>query len=132
MVAVGVFAGLAAVGEIRATEILMGPLLILVSGVSQVAVPEVAVAAARSATAGALSLRRGWAPSRPCAALVWASSLTVLFPRGLGELLIGELWVAAAALLLPVDALVVIGCFEVAAAAGSARSPPPDVASPRR
>ena len=40
MVAVGVFAGLAAVGEIRAAEILMGPLLIIVSGVSQVAVPE--------------------------------------------------------------------------------------------
>ena len=117
MVAVGAIAGLAAVGEIRGAEILMGPILILVSGVSQVAVPEVAAVAARSAKR--VSRFCAWlgAVQASCA-LVWAVVIAVLLPRGVGDLLIGDLWEAAAALLLPVAALVVIGCFEVAAAAG--------------
>jgi len=117
MVAVGVFAGLAAVGEIRAAEILMGPLLIIVSGVSQVAVPEiVAVAARATRRVAAFCLWMG--AVQALAALVWIVLLTVMLPRGVGELLLGDLWVPAAELVPPVGALIVIGCFEVAAAAG--------------
>ena len=62
----GVFAGLAAVGEIRAAEILMGPLLIIVSGVSQVAVPEiVAVAARATRRVAAFCLWMGAVQARP-------------------------------------------------------------------
>ena len=43
MVAVGVLAGLTAVAHIRAAEILMGPFVTLLAGVSQVSVPEVRV-----------------------------------------------------------------------------------------
>ena len=49
---------------------------------------------------------------------MWIVLLTVMLPRGVGELLLGDLWVPAAALVPPVGALIVIGCFEVAAAAG--------------
>jgi hypothetical protein len=42
----------------------------------------------------------------------------LLVPRGLGELLLGDLWVGAYALLLPVLVNMAVGCFENGAQTG--------------
>ncbi len=46
--ALGAVAGLATVGDVRAAEILMGPFLVVLMGISQVAVPEASAVLARS------------------------------------------------------------------------------------
>lgn len=110
MLAVGAIAGLVAVGQLRAAEILMGPFMVLMSGVSQVAVPE---AAAVLATAPH-RLRRFcfWLTAVPAvAAVLWGSALYIALPLGLGEALLGELWQPAAALLVPLTGVVAIGCY---------------------
>jgi O-antigen/teichoic acid export membrane protein len=115
MLAVGVIAGLAAVGQIRAAEILMGPFIIVLAGISQVSVPEakqVLLRAPRRLPRFCVLL----ASSQAAAALCWGLAIAVL---PVGHLLLGEhLWDPARKLLLPVLLILVIGCFENSAAAG--------------
>ena len=115
--ALGGIAGLAAVGDTRAAEILMGPFLVILMGASQVSVPEAAhvlksdpqrlehfcgiLGTVLATTAG-----------------VWGVTVLLLMPTGLGDLLLGPLWVPAAALLPPVIIGMFMGGFEIAAAAG--------------
>jgi O-antigen/teichoic acid export membrane protein len=117
MTALGALAGLVAVGEVRAAEIFMGPFLVILMGVSQLAVPEASQVLARNpARLSRFCLVLGGAQS--AAASLWAVAMLVLLPTGLGELLIGEVWEPAAAL-LPVVALgMVLGGLEIGAAAG--------------
>jgi O-antigen/teichoic acid export membrane protein len=114
----GIIAGLSAVGDVRAAEMLMGPFLVILMGVSQVAVPE----------ASGVLVRHGVGPLRrfclllggtqALAAALWGGALIVLLPDGVGELLLGPTWVAASKLVLPVTLAIVWGCFTVAAGAG--------------
>ena len=116
-------------GRSAPPEILMGPLLIIVSGVSQVAVPEiVAVAAAGDKAGGRLLPVDGGGPG---AWLPWCGPccITVMFPRGLGDLLLGELWVPAAELVPPVgDARSSLAASRWRRRRGCARWQPPAVA----
>lgn len=117
MTVVGLLAGLAAVGQIRAAEILMGPFLVLLSGVATVSVPEAKLVLSRTPE----RLRRFcfWlAAAQSSAAATWGLVAYTLLPLGLGELLLGSNWGPAQALLLPVIAILVVGCFEIGATAG--------------
>lgn len=116
MFAVGAIAGLAAVGELRAAEILLGPFMVLMSGVSQVAVPEAAAVLARAPD----RLRRFgfWLAVLPAgAAVLWSVVLYLTLPLGAGEALLGELWQPAAELLVPLTGVVAIGCYHNACTA---------------
>lgn len=117
MVALGALAGLAAVGEVRAAEMLMGPFMVVLMGVSQVAVPEAIHVLNRSPSRLThFCLLLGGAQA--LAAVAWGAAMMVLVPRGLGQLLLGDLWVGAFALLLPVLLNMTIGCFENGAMSG--------------
>ena len=113
----GSFAGLVAVGETRGAEILMGPFLVLLMGVSQVAVPEAALVLARSPRR---LLRFCFVLGSVAAttAATWGLLVHLLLPLGLGQLLLGSLWIPAAALLPPVILAFSMGGFEIGAAAG--------------
>jgi O-antigen/teichoic acid export membrane protein len=115
--AVGVLAGLAAAGEIRAAEILMGPFMIVLAGVSQVSVPE-----ARSALAAEpphlMRFSVLLASVQVAGALVWTVTALVVLPMGLGEFLLKDLWPQAHVLLVPISLMLMLGCFENSAAAG--------------
>jgi O-antigen/teichoic acid export membrane protein len=117
MVALGAFAGLAAVGNTRGAEILMGPFLVVLMGASQVAVPEaghVIRRAPRRLVRFCLALGAVLA----AAAAGWGVVVLLLLPVGLGELLLGSIWVPASALLPAVIIAFSLGGFEIAAAAG--------------
>lgn len=117
MFALGAFAGLAAVGDVRAAEILMGPFLVVLTGASQVAVPEAARVlnkAPRRLAAFCLVLGLVLA----IAAAAWGGTITSLLPTGLGNLLLGHIWVSARPLLPPVILGMSMGGFTVAAMAG--------------
>ncbi|GAA2143053.1 hypothetical protein GCM10009844_14990 [Nocardioides koreensis] len=117
MFAVGAIAGLTAVGEIRAAEILMGPFLVLLSGVSQVAIPEAGHVLDRAPERlERFCLWLGLVPA--VAATAWGVAVYVILPQGPGELLLADLWKPAWSLLVPMTAVLVTGCFLNAAAAG--------------
>lgn len=115
--ALGGVAGLAAVGEVRAAEILMGPFMVLLMGVSQVAVPEAVGVLERSPRRlGRFCLVLG--AGLACVALLWGLSVLVLVPDSWGVALIGELWLPAEALLPLVMAGLVLAGLLVGAQAG--------------
>lgn len=112
--AVGVIAGLAAVGQIRAAEILMGPFMIVLAGIAQVSVPEakhVLERSPRRLPAFCALLASGQA----LAALCWGA---VIFVLPVGSVLLDGQWPGARPLILPVFLIIVLGCFENTAAAG--------------
>jgi O-antigen/teichoic acid export membrane protein len=117
MTAVGLIAGLVAVGQIRAAEILMGPFLMLLSGVSQVAVPEtrhVLLRAPRRLKRFCLLL----GSAQAALAAAWGITLLIVLPLGLGEILLGDLWEAAYPLLVPIVLALLLGCYRVSISAG--------------
>jgi O-antigen/teichoic acid export membrane protein len=117
MSAIAALVGLAAVGQVRAAEILMGPFMVILMGVSQVAVPEAVHVLHRSPSRlTRFCLYLGGAQA--LAALAWGAAMFVLVPGGLGHLLLGDLWAGAFALLLPVLLNMAIGCFENGAISG--------------
>lgn len=101
MYGLGAIAGLAAVGAVRGAQLLLGPFMALLMGLAIVAVPE-----------GARVLRRS--PGRlpffclllggvqAVAALAWGLTLMFLLPDVVGRFVLGSVWVAASALVLPV------------------------------
>jgi O-antigen/teichoic acid export membrane protein len=110
-------ATLAAVGQLRAAEMLMGPFVVVLMGLSQVAVPE----SARMLRGGADRLLRfclALGSVQAVAALAWGAMMLVLMPLGVGRLLLGELWPAATRLLPAVTLVVVASCYTTAAGAG--------------
>lgn len=100
---IGALAGLAAVGAIRAAQVLLGPLNVVFMGAGLVGVPE----AARHARAGgrAVVRRIGILISGALGAAVvtWAIVVTFL-PGRVGSAILGENWVVGRPLLVPVAA----------------------------
>jgi O-antigen/teichoic acid export membrane protein len=108
---------LAAVGQVRAAEMLMGPFMVVLMGISQVAVPEASRVYHRSA--GRLTrfcLLLGGVQA--AAATAWGLTILLLLPLGVGHFLLKDLWTSAAFLLPAVLLTVVCGCFSTAAIAG--------------
>jgi hypothetical protein len=92
-------AGLTAVGSIRAAELLLGPVNVVVMGISNMAIPEVVRLrrSARQLRSFCLVVAGGQA----CVALAFGTTM-LLLPERFGSQLLGPSWEPAHRLLLPV------------------------------
>lgn len=114
---VAVFAGLAAAGAIRGSQMLVGPALALLMGVAQVAVPE-------AVRALGMGRRAFW---RLCSAIslglgalsaAWGLVIMIVMPWGLGTVLLGDVWGPTQVLVLPVVLGATAGCLQIGPSAG--------------
>ena len=111
-----VFAGLAVVGALRAAELLLGPLNVVIMGIGMFGVPE-----------AARVLRRSMRRLRPFClilgtlqagtAVAWGLVL-LLLPDSIGVQLLGPSWEPASQLLIPVTLVVALTGFWVGAWTG--------------
>ncbi|WP_438490663.1 hypothetical protein [Streptomyces sp. S186] len=112
----GAIVGVGAVGAVRGAELLLGPFLALLMGLSLVTVAEAArVLRQAPHRLGAFCLLLGG--GQAIAALLWGGAL-LLVPDGLGELVLGGVWPAASALVVPVTLGVAGAGLGTGAAAG--------------
>jgi O-antigen/teichoic acid export membrane protein len=96
----GAITGLVAIGSVRGAELLLGPFLAVLMGLSLVAVPEAArVARANPSRLPRFCLLLGGVQA--VAALTWGLMLLFFLPDAIGTQLLGSVWPAASALLLP-------------------------------
>jgi O-antigen/teichoic acid export membrane protein len=112
----GAIVGLGAVGAVRGAELLMGPFLAVLMGLSLVTVPEAARVLRQSPHRLAkfcLLLGGGQA----VAALLWGGSL-LLLPNRLGDLLLGNVWHSSSHLIVPITFSVAGAGLGTGAAAG--------------
>lgn len=117
VVVIGAVAGMAAVGVVRAAGIFMGPFMVVLMGIAQVAVPEASHVLKRApAKLGRFCLLIGGAQA--AVAGCWGLVMLVVLPRGIGRVLLGSVWHAAYPLLIPVTLGVVITCLSSGAASG--------------
>jgi O-antigen/teichoic acid export membrane protein len=113
----GAVASLAAVGHVRASEILMGPFLVVLMGINQVAVPEASRVFLRDA--GQLRhfcFRMGSVLA--AAAVGWGLILLTVFPLGPGPALLKELWTPTSQLIPAITFTIAAVSFTTAANAG--------------
>jgi len=113
----GAVAGLADIGSVRGAQLLLGPFLAVLMGLSAVAVPEAARVLRRSRRRlphFCLLLGVGQA----VAALAWGLSLLFLLPYDVGQYVLGSVWQSAAALILPTTLSVMNAGLSTGAAAG--------------
>jgi O-antigen/teichoic acid export membrane protein len=109
-------AGLAAVGALRAAELLLGPLNVVIIGIGLIGVPE----GARIVRG---SPRRLWpfclvlGTLQAATALAWGLAM-LLLPEGVGVRLLGPSWHPASELLVPVTLTVALTGFWVGAWTG--------------
>ena len=100
--------GLAAVGYVQAATTLMGPFMVIFFGMGLVTLPEAARILRRSPRhlpLFCLLVSAGLA----ILALAWGVVLLVALPRGLGHLMLGNLWKPTYPLVLPITILVMGG-----------------------
>jgi O-antigen/teichoic acid export membrane protein len=113
----GGVAGLAAVGHVRASEILMGPFYIVLMGISQVAVPEASRVFHRDPTRLSwFCLRLGGVQA--AGAMMWGLILLLIFPLGPGPFILKDLWLPTSQLIPAITLTVVATSFVTAATAG--------------
>jgi O-antigen/teichoic acid export membrane protein len=96
----GVIAGLSAVGQVRAAEVLLGPWLAVLMGLSMVAVPEASRALRRSVRTFVVFCS-ALAIVQAVGVIAWGLAIMFLLPDELGVRLLGALWGPATALILP-------------------------------
>jgi O-antigen/teichoic acid export membrane protein len=113
----GAVTSLAAVGYVRASEILMGPFLVVLMGISQVAVPE-ASRVFRRAPGHLARFCLVLGGSQAAAAVAWGLLLLTVFPLGPGPALLKELWMPTALLIPAITLTVAAASFSTAATAG--------------
>lgn len=114
---IGLILGLAVVGYVGASVTLMGPMTILLLGMSLVTIPEAARVLRRSPRhlpLFCLLVSAGLA----IAALVWGVVLLVVLPRGFGHFTLGSLWRPTYPLVLPQTLAVMGQCVGAGAGAG--------------
>ncbi|MCX4985380.1 hypothetical protein [Streptomyces sp. NBC_00572] len=112
----GAIVGVGAVGVIRGAELLLGPFLAVLMGLSLVTVAEAARVLRRSPhRLGAFCLLLGG--GQAVAALLWGGAL-LLVPDRFGELVLGGVWSAASELIVPVTVGVAGAGLGTGAAAG--------------
>ena len=109
--------GLAALGYIQATGVLMGPFNVIYFGLSLILMPEAARLLRRSPRqlprfCAAVSVGLG------LLALMWGAVLLVALPRGLGHLMLGSLWRKTYPLVLPATLSVMSRCAGTGAILG--------------
>jgi O-antigen/teichoic acid export membrane protein len=109
--------GLAAVGYIQATNVLMGPFKIIFFGIGLITIPEAARVLRRSPRRLPLfcvALSTGLTGM----ALAWGVVLLVALPLGLGHLMLGSLWRPTYPLVLPATLGVMAMCASTGAGVG--------------
>ncbi|MCX4821525.1 hypothetical protein OG883_16810 [Streptomyces sp. NBC_01142] len=112
----GVIVGVGAVGAVRGAELLLGPFLAVLMGLSLVTVAEAARVLRRSPhRLGRFCLLLGG--GQAAAALLWGGAL-LLMPDRLGELVLGDVWHSASQLIVPVTLGVAWAGLGTGAAAG--------------
>ncbi|WDF44850.1 hypothetical protein PBV52_36710 [Streptomyces sp. T12] len=112
----GAIVGVGAVGAVRGAELLLGPFLAVLMGLSLVTVPEAArVLRQAPHRLGSFCLLLGG--GQAAAALLWGGAL-LLVPDRLGELVLGGVWHSAAELIVPVTLGVAGAGLGTGAAAG--------------
>ncbi|MHC0429171.1 hypothetical protein ACX6XY_03140 [Streptomyces sp. O3] len=112
----GALAGVSAVGVIRGAELLLGPFLAVLMGLSLVTVAEAARVLRRAPhRLGAFCLLLGGAQA--VAALLWGAAL-LLTPDRFGELVLGDVWHGASQLIVPATLGVAGAGLGTGAAAG--------------
>ncbi|MET8540987.1 hypothetical protein ABZW03_10075 [Kitasatospora sp. NPDC004799] len=95
----GAIAGVGAVGTVRGAELLLGPFLALLMGLSLVTVAEAArVLRQAPGRLGGFCLRLGG--GQAAAALLWGAAL-LLMPDRIGELVLGDVWHSSSQLIVP-------------------------------
>lgn len=115
-IALGVFAGLTAVGEIKLVLVLLGPVNVLVQGLGVVAVPE----SARAIAAGRTRFLRvvaGFSLAVACGSLLWGVTV-MLLPVSWGIALVGQGWLSASALVIPMSLVQVLNGANTGAVVG--------------
>ncbi|HEX6445341.1 MAG TPA: hypothetical protein VF053_09660 [Streptosporangiales bacterium] len=113
----GAISGLAAVGAVRGAQLLLGPFLALLMGLSLVGVPEAARVLRRSP--GRLPMFCFlFGGVQLAAALVWGLAILFLLPDAGGRLVLGSVWVPALALIVPATVSTMSAGFTTGAAAG--------------
>ncbi|MEU0398688.1 hypothetical protein ABZ318_00215 [Streptomyces sp. NPDC006197] len=112
----GVIVGVGAVGAVRGAELLLGPFLALLMGLSLVTVAEAARVLRRAPhRLGRFCLLLGG--GQAVAALLWGAAL-LLVPDRLGELVLGGVWPSASELIVPATLGVAGAGLGTGAAAG--------------
>lgn len=112
----GVIVGVGAVGVIRGAELLLGPFLAVLMGLSLVTVAEAArVLREAPRRLGRFCLLLGG--GQAVGALLWGAAL-LLVPDRLGELVLGDVWYGASAIIVPVTLGVAGAGLGTGAAAG--------------
>jgi len=114
---IGGLVGLAAVGYVQAANLLMGPFLVVLMGISLVTVPE----AARALRKSLRHLRiycLVLSVAVAVAALAWSCAILVLLPRGLGHLVLRSHWEPTYPLVVPLTIAIMAQCFVDGASAG--------------
>ncbi|MFI9155629.1 hypothetical protein [Streptomyces sp. NPDC053367] len=112
----GAIAGVGAVGAVRGAELLLGPFLAVLMGLSLVTVPEAArVLRQAPHRLGSFCLLLGG--GQAVAALLWGGAL-LLVPDRLGEFALGGVWHSASQLIVPVTLGVAGAGLGTGAAAG--------------
>jgi O-antigen/teichoic acid export membrane protein len=112
----GAIVGIGAVGAVRGAELLMGPFLAVLMGLSLVTVPEAArVLRQAPQRLGKFCLLLGG--GQAAAALLWGGAL-LLMPDRLGELALGSVWHSASQLIAPITLGVAGAGLGTGAAAG--------------
>ncbi|MCX5562487.1 hypothetical protein [Streptomyces sp. NBC_00038] len=112
----GAIVGVGAVGAVRGAELLLGPFLAVLMGLSLVTVPEAARVLRRAPQRlGNFCLFLGG--GQAVAALLWGGAL-LLMPDRLGELVLGDVWSPASQLIVPVTLSVAGAGLGTGAAAG--------------
>lgn len=117
MYGLGAIAGLADVGAVRGAELLLGPFLALLMGVSLFAVPE-AARVLRRAPEKLVRFCLAIGGAQAVAATVWGLALLFVVPDALGRLLLADVWAPATHLILPVSLSVTAAGVVAGAAAG--------------
>ena len=114
---VGLILGLSAVGYIQAASTLLGPFMVIYFGMGLVTLPEAARVLRRSprhlplfclAVSGGLAIL----------GLAWGVVLLVALPRGLGHLMLGNLWKPTYPLVLPTTIGILGSCAGTGAGTG--------------
>ncbi|MFG2652089.1 hypothetical protein [Streptomyces sp. NPDC048436] len=112
----GAIVGVGAVGAVRGAELLLGPFLAVLMGLSLVTVPEAArVLRHAPHRLGRFCLLLGG--GQAAAALLWGMAL-LLVTDSLGELVLGSVWSSASELIVPVTFSVAGAGLGTGAAAG--------------
>jgi O-antigen/teichoic acid export membrane protein len=117
MYGLGAIAGLADVGSVRGAELLLGPFLALLMGVSLFAVPE-AARVLRRAPEKLVRFCLAIGCAQAAAAALWGLALLLVLPDSVGRLLLGDVWAPASHLILPVALSVTAAGIVAGATAG--------------